>query len=127
MKAGPLDRLIDIERSTVVLDAAGQPIETWAKLVLNKPAAYKPISGVERYTGEQFAASEQIEFTVRWSADLATLNPRDRVIYPAGSVEGSPPVPPEECIYDIMAAPEIGRREGIRIMTVRRSERRTEV
>lgn len=119
MKSGPLDRLIDIERSTVVLDEAGQPIETWTNLVTNRPAAYRPISGVERYTGEQFAASEQVEFMVRWSADLATLNPRDRVIYPAGAGGTSPP---EACIYDIMAAPEIGRRDGIRIMAARRSE-----
>lgn len=119
MRAGVLDRLIDIEQATVTQDSAGQPVETWTKLVSNVPAGYKPISGTERYTGEQFAAFEQVEFLVRWSTKLATLNPKHRVIYPAGAGGTSPP---KEHIYDIMAAPELGRREGIRIMAARRPE-----
>jgi hypothetical protein len=93
----------------------GQPIPTWSKLVSNRPAEYRPVRGEERFTAPQFLASEQVEFAVHWSSDLATLNPKDRVIYPAASsAPGS--------VYEIMGVLEIGRREGLRIMTARRAE-----
>lgn len=118
MRAGRLDRLIDVERATVILDDAGQPIETWAKLVSNRPAEYRPMRGDERFTAQQFVATEQVEFLVHWTSDLATLNPRDRVVYPATTETP----PPHQSVYEIMGVLELGRREGLRILTARRPE-----
>lgn len=117
LRAGSLDRRIDIERATAAADALGQPIETWAKLASNLPAALTPVAGEERFAAEQFVASEQVEFRVRWSSSLATLNPRDRVIYPPTTS-----APAAASIYDIMGVLEVGRREALRIMTARRAE-----
>ena len=50
-----LDRRIDIERFTAAQDGTGQQIEDWEKVVANRPAAYRPISGTERYTAEQLS------------------------------------------------------------------------
>ena len=112
-----LDRRISIERNTPVRDTHGEPIGVWARIGKVRWARYRPITGDERFGGDQFIASEQVEFTVRWANDLADLNPKDRVVYPA--VTGTPEA---QTIYDIMAVHEMGRREGLRIMTARRAE-----
>ena len=57
----------------------------------------------------QLVAKQQSEFQVRWSPDIADLSPLDRITY-GGSV------------YDIAAVHEIGRREGLRVIAVRRTD-----
>lgn len=121
MRAGRLDRRIDIQRKTVTQDNAGQEVETWAALVSRRAASVGPLRGEERFSSEQFIAKEQVEFRVRYSQSIADLNPLDRVIYPA--LEGSPPLDPSNSqIYDVMAVHEIGRREGLIIRAARRAE-----
>jgi hypothetical protein len=75
------------------------------------------VSGIERYGSQQLEAKEQVEFRLRWAADLADLQPIDRIIEPS-SVAVEPL--PERSIYDIIAVLEIGRREGLRVLTTRR-------
>lgn len=118
MKAGNLDRKVSIQEKTETRDAAGQPIETWEQIGVPRSAQRLPVSGSERFTADQFIAREQVEWRVRWSADLADLNALHRVVYPvttSGTV-------PDSRIYDVMAVHEIGRREGLRIVTARRPE-----
>ena len=116
MLAGKLDRRIRIERRTDTLDEVGQPIPTWAMIGPARWAQRSAISGTERFISDQFVAREQTEFQVRWAPDLADLNPKDRVVYPFTTA------PTNSQIYEIMAVHEIGRNEGLRIMTARRSE-----
>jgi head-tail adaptor len=116
MKLGKLDRRISIQRKTDVRDAAGQPIPTWAQIGRQRWSAYYPVAGVERFISDQFVGRQQTEFQVQWAQDLASLSPLDRVVFPYSSS------PDDSEIYDIMAVHEIGRREGLRIMTARRSE-----
>jgi len=120
VRAGKLDRKIDIERKTVTLNSSGDEIETWAKVVSRRAAGYRPLKGDERFAADQFIAEEQVEWTVRYSTALASLNPLDRVIYPAEEA-GSPP-PPDPTVYDVLAVHEVGRRRGLKIITVRRAE-----
>lgn len=122
MRAGRLDRKIDIERRSVTQDASGEEIITWTKLAARRSASYRPMSGQERFTSDQWIAKEQVEFTVRYSDLLAELNPLDRIVYPAETA-GSPE-PQENTVYEIMAVHEIGRREVLRVMTARRAEDR---
>jgi len=112
-----LDRYIQIETMTSVPDTVGEPTETWTAIDARRPAAYRPINGTERFTSDQFIARQQAEFIIRWSTDVSMLSPLDRIIYPAGE---SPIM--DEDIYDIMDVQEIGRREGLRILTARRAE-----
>jgi SPP1 family predicted phage head-tail adaptor len=122
MRAGRLDRRIDIERKTVTHSPSGQPVETWS-LVSRRSASVTPLSGDERFSAPQYVAREQVQFEIRWSADVATVQPKDRIVYPAIDTSLSPaPVPAERDIYDIFYIAEVGRRRGLRIVAVRRAD-----
>ena len=117
LKAGELDRRISIEQNTPTRDAHGEPIASWSRIGRVRWARYRPLLGAERFGGDQFIAQEQVEFLVRWSLDLAALSPTDRVVFTV-----TDDTPEAQTIYDIMAVHEVGRREGLRIMTARRAE-----
>src|SRR5262245_24034465 len=96
-----LDRRIDIERrSPQALDIAGQPIESWVKIVQRRSAVITPVRGDERFTSQQFVARQQVEFRIRYSESVADLNPLDRIIYPAATA-ASPEQPNDGEIYDV--------------------------
>lgn len=116
MRIGPLDRVISIERRTDTRDEVGQPIPTWERIGTTRWAMKRPVGGTERFSADQFIAREQVEFTVRWAEDLASLSPLDRIVYPAVSE------PTNAQIFELMAVHDLGRKEGLRIMTARRSE-----
>lgn len=116
MRAGTLDRKISIERRTDTRDDHGQPIPTWTRIGLTRWSSVAPVQGSESFVSDQFVARQQTEFVVRYSSDLASLSPLDRVIYPVTTT------PADSEIYDIVAVHEIGRRQGLRIVTARRSE-----
>ena len=119
MRAGKLDRLVTIQRRQVTQSGSGQEIITWVNLAARRWAAANPVSGDERFNEPQLAAKQQTEFQVRYSTDIASLTPQDRILYPA--LDGSPlPEPEAADIFDVLAVHEIGRREGLRIITVRR-------
>ena len=115
MKAGKLDRRITVQRKTSTQSDSGQPLDTWATLVGPRWAAVAPVRGDERFTAPQYAAKQQTEFKIRWSQDVADLTPLDRIIYPYGSEN-------EADIYDVLAVHEIGRQEGMQIITFRRAD-----
>jgi head-tail adaptor len=121
MRAGRLDRKITIQRMTETQSSSGFPVEGWAAISHRRSASYRPIRGDERFSGEQWGASEQVEFAIRYSSDVADVSPLDRVIYPAP--ETDTPDPADNTIYEIMAVHEIGRREGLRLVAARRAER----
>lgn len=118
MRAGPLDRRIAIQRKNLSYSDSGQPIEAWQTLGPIRWASRNPIAGEERFTTETLNAKEQVEFRIRWSSDLAELQPADRLIEPADDATSNP-IPPRS-IYDIVGVLEIGRREGLRVQTTRR-------
>jgi SPP1 family predicted phage head-tail adaptor len=121
MRYGRLDRKIRIQRKTVALDGAGDPVETWSDLVGSVWASVAPVSGDERFSVPEISASQQTEFQVRWSSTVAGLTPKDRILYPVPA-NTSPEVIPDATIYDVAAVHEIGRRRGLRIIAVRRTD-----
>jgi SPP1 family predicted phage head-tail adaptor len=122
MRAGRLDRTITIERKAVTHSPSGQPIETWAPLVSRCSASVTPLSGDERFSAPQYVAREQVQFEIRWSQDVATVQAKDRIVYPATTSVSPAPVPAERDIYDIIHVAEIGRRRGLRIVAARRAD-----
>lgn len=116
MRGGTLDRRISIESRTDTRDDHGQPIPSWSRIGRVRWANVRPVSGFEGFRAEQFIARQQTEFLVRYSSDLADLSSLNRVVFPVTST------PTDNEIYDIKAVHEVGRREGIRIVTERRSE-----
>lgn len=123
MRAGPLDRLITIQRNTPTSGEDGQPSDSWATVgVLRRHASMRPVRGEERFMTPQFVALEQIEFRIRYSGAVANLNPLDRIIYPAlttAEVDDDAAISGRR-IHDVMVVHEIGRREGLLITTSRR-------
>jgi head-tail adaptor len=125
MRAGSLDRRVTIRRRTLTSSDSGEPIETWTNLVVRRPASMWPVKGDERFGGPQEVAKEQIEFRVRYSADVAALTPLDQVLHPALTTEQAADpgyVVPTRSIHDVVAVLEIGRREGLKIITERRAD-----
>jgi len=120
MRGGALDRRVTVQRLSSTQSPSGQPIEGWAAIGGARWAQRFPVAGEERFSGEQLAAKEQVEFRLRWSDDLADLQPADRVVEPAGDASTDPV--PTRSIYDIIAVHEIGRHEGLRVLTARRSD-----
>lgn len=115
MKAGKLDRRITLQRKASTQSDSGQPQDTWNTLAGPRWAAVAPVRGDERFTAPQYAAKQQTEFRIRWSQDVAGLTPLDRIIYPHGSTN-------QADIYDVLAVHEIGRHEGLKIITFRRAD-----
>lgn len=118
MQAGRLDRKIDIERKTVTLDAYGGQVETWIKIATRRSASAIPVRGDEKFAASQFVGKRVIEFRTRWSEAVANLNSLDRIVFPASDDED----PGDYYLFDIQDVREIGRREGLQIFAVARSE-----
>lgn len=117
MRAGKLDRLVVVQRFTSASSPSGEPIEEWSAVGPARFASKNPVLGLERYGSQQLEAKEQVEFRLRWAADLADLRPADRIIEPAS--DAVDPVP-ERSTYDIFAVLELGRHEGLRVLATRR-------
>lgn len=122
MRAGRLDRLITIQRKSVTSSDSGEPVETWTTIIERRAAGYRPLRGEERFTGEQVIGTEQIEFRIRYSSNVADLSQQDRIVFPALADESPEDEPDTRNIYDVLAVHEIGRREGLLIITQRRSD-----
>lgn len=116
LNTGTLDRRIAIERNGTTLDIDGEPLETWTRIGKKRWARRYHLTGDERFASDQFIAREQVAYVVRWAADLADVNPKDRIVYPATDD------PSDAEIYDVISVEEIGYREGLRLITARRAE-----
>lgn len=125
MRAGRLDRLIDIQRSAAVASDSGEQVITWSNIVSRRAAGIVPIQGSERFITPQVSAMDQLEFRIRHFADVADLSPRDRIIYPALAASSPPGTPVESQIYNILSVNEISRREGLRIIAARKPDTTT--
>src|SRR5262245_6462349 len=115
MRAGILDRLVAVQRKSATVSDSGEEQITWSTLA-QRWAGKTPVSGIERYGGEQLEAKEQVEFRLRWDTTIQDLQPTDRIIEPAQDASA----PPERSVYDIIAVLEVGRHEVLRVITTRR-------
>jgi head-tail adaptor len=108
---GLRDRIVTIEQrsATDSADAGGVPTETWTTLVASMPAAKTDVSGWERFRSDQTAArcDHRWEINYRVDMDPELVNvPKLRRLVVNGRVQ------------EIVAASEIGRREGIELLTL---------
>jgi len=91
-------------------------------IAARRAASVRPAAGAERFADPTKVADETVEFQIRWSADVDGLSPQDRIIYPALSDASPEDIPDTRNIYDVLAAHEIGRREGVQIIAKRRPD-----
>ena len=109
MLAGALDRRIVLQRSTVVKDSFGQPIETFATW-FTVWASYQPVSDGEKLRANETYSNLTARFQIRWSSAVATLNTKDRVTFDGRT-------------FDIVGIKELGRHERLEITAATRGER----
>lgn len=101
MKAGALDRRVTIQRKAVVYDDYGEEITAWTDLATVSAQVVQQ-SGREFLAAEQVQAEQRVLFRFRWMDGLTVL---DRVSYGGR-------------LHNIQEVKELGRREGVELMTV---------
>lgn len=106
MRAGDLDRSIDIQASTAVQNTVGEPILTWSNVAASVPARVMPTRGGERFTAQQVVGDAVVTFRIRYRTGLTV---RNRLVYNGKN-------------WDIRDIREIGRREGLEIDATARSD-----
>lgn len=101
MEAGALDRRITLQQYGITYDGDNQPIEGFTDLA-TVWASVQHASDGERVRAAEVGATITIRFQIRYSSVVATVNPKDRVVYDGKT-------------FDISAVKELGRREGLEI------------
>ena len=110
MEPGERDWVITIQQRPLAdeADDSGAPLEDWTDLV-TMPAAKYDISGQEKFAAQQLSASYdtrwEINYRVDMDPELIKVAKFRRVLH-RGRVQ------------DIVDASMIGRREGIKLMTL---------
>ena len=107
LRAGLLDRRVTLERRVEVVDASGQAVIQWLPLA-TVWARVEPLGGREGFGQQQFVATGDLRFTIRWRDDVTPLH---QVTY------GGVP-------YDVVSVAEDGRREALLIVCRGRTENR---
>lgn len=112
LNAGCLDREVVIQQLTESAGTSGFPVESWSTLDtvwMEKMA----VTGSERFRAAQLSAPIQTRWQLHYRADMdpdLVDVPKSRRLLYLGRV------------YDITSAEEIGRQEGIELMTLASSE-----
>ncbi|MEA3541068.1 MAG: phage head closure protein [Pseudomonadota bacterium] len=100
MRAGALDRRVTIQRATLEDDGYGS-VEVWADW-LTVSAQIVQQGGREFLAAAQVQAVVRVLFRLRWIEGVSVL---DRVVY-------------DNRLHNIQEVRELGRREGLELMTV---------
>lgn len=109
VRAGALDRQIELQKLTVTRTAAGEQVESWAH-VRYMNAERSPLSVATLFASNQAFAEANTVWRVRFYPSFANLDViTNRVIY-------------RDRIYKILGVQEIGRREGLYIITKSRDD-----
>lgn len=108
LAAGKLDRRIILDRPTVTQNSLGEEVTVWVQLA-RVWASWRRASSNETLAGAEIEASVSDVFEIRYSSQVFDLNPKCRLTYANRE-------------YDIVTVDEIGRREGLRIGAVARSD-----
>lgn len=107
MRAGRRDRFIEIQRATITRSAAGEVVETWARIVtgwaeviVTSGNQVANMGEVWRDASNRRVSGKMARFVLPY---LAGLTNRDRIVY-------------EEENWNILNIKEIGRRAGIELL-----------
>lgn len=119
MESGERDQTIVIQERPIadVVDSSGAPTEeppetAWTTLVASMPASKQHIRGDERLAASQLSSPYDTRWEINYRADmdpdLLNVKKLRRVVH-RGKV------------HDIVDASQIGRREGIELLTLARA------
>jgi len=108
---GSLDRRIIIQRNTSVSSSAfNEPVESWV-ILATVWASRRDASAMEGYRAMEVGSQITVRFCIRYSSEVADVNPKDRISY-------------EGRIYNITSVrePENTRGRWIEIDAVARND-----
>lgn len=109
LEAGKRDRLITIQQATEAEHDSGMPGENWTTLVAGMPASKEDVSGRERFVSAQESARFDTRWVINYRADmdpdLVDVPKTRRVVYSGRA-------------HDITSATQLGRKDGIELMTL---------
>ena len=105
VRAGLLDRRVRLERRVEETDDSGQSVVRWLPLA-EVWARVEPLGGREGFGQQQWVATGDVRFTIRWRDDVTPLH---RVFH-----DGQ--------VYDVMTVAEDGRREALLVVGRARAE-----
>jgi SPP1 family predicted phage head-tail adaptor len=108
LNAGELDRRVTLQKYALTRNADNEPLETWSD-IRTVWASWRRASARETLAGAEINASATDIFEIRYAADLAELDAKDRLVFGGKT-------------YDIVGIAEIGRREGLRIDATRSAD-----
>lgn len=108
MEAGALDRRVRIHRRNGAINAFGEQAETWLDLGAVW-ASRRDVSDAERMAAAELGGAVTTRFRVRYSSLTSQIGARDRLVS-------------EGRTYEVTGVKEIGRREGVEITAVARTE-----
>lgn len=109
MRAGNLDRQVVIEQLTTSRNDLGEEIHSWSTLA-TVWAQRQGQKVVQRFNSNQQFAEVDAIFKTRWYPWATTIDPlKHRLQY-------------RNRIYDIHGTEELGRREGVMILTKARAD-----
>jgi SPP1 family predicted phage head-tail adaptor len=108
MDAGKLDRRIVIKTRKAGTNAFGEPVDQWSTLA-TVWASVVPVKDGERWRAGETLASKLCRFTIRYSAAVAGVDPRDQIEHDGRT-------------WDIQGIKELGRREMLEITAAARAE-----
>ena len=105
IRAGLLDRRVVLQRRVEQADSHGQAIATWVQIA-EVWARVEPLGGREGYGQQQFVATGDLRFTLRWRPDVTPL---ERIVYDGRD-------------YDIVSVADQGRHEALLVVGQARAE-----
>lgn len=109
LAAGKLDRRITLQRFTETRDEYNEPVKTWVTLA-TRWASYEPIRDGEKFSASETMAGLSARFVIRYSAAVADLDPKDRLVF-------------KGVIYEIVGVKETeGRNVGLEITCAARGD-----
>lgn len=105
MRAGPLDRQVVIQCRSLSQNSEGAPVESWTTFA-TVWAQKTDLRGQEYFAAQK----ENAEVTTLWRIRYLTgLKAEMRISY-------------DNLVYDIIQISELGRRDGMEIMSIARIE-----
>ena len=109
MDPGQRDRAVTIQQLTEGVDASGAPTETWTTLVTPVWMRKRDLRQDERFKASQLSAPVETMWEMPYRTDMdpesVDVPKTRRLLY-------------QQRTYDIVGASQIGRREGIELMTL---------
>lgn len=100
VRAGKLNRYVELQTNTASTNTYGEPVESWSS-VANVWAEKMDPKATERFAGDQFVATKQVSWRIRWRSDVDFL---DRLVYDGVN-------------YDIHGTIEVGFKKELILIT----------